>query len=81
MVIGVRRVECRKGRDNNIAYLSNFDLMRPFTAIPLLFAVLVAAHGDHDNAGENPNIAAADYAVRHVRSPIPGAHHGLDHIF
>jgi len=43
-------------------------LMRPFTAIPLLLAVLVAAHGDHDHAGENPNIAAADYAVRHMAS-------------
>lgn len=41
--------------------------MRPFAAISLLFAVLVAAHGDHDGAGENPKLAGADYAIRHVR--------------
>ncbi|KAG6380764.1 hypothetical protein JVT61DRAFT_5148 [Boletus reticuloceps] len=40
--------------------------MQPFAAISLLFAVLVAAHGDHDNNGENAKLAGADYAIRHV---------------
>ena len=48
--------------------------MQPFAAISLLFAVLVAAHGGHDDhAGENPKLAGVDYAIRHVRPrPISG---------
>ncbi|KAF8131644.1 hypothetical protein EV363DRAFT_1330615 [Boletus edulis] len=42
--------------------------MQPFAAISLLFAVLVAAHGDHDNNGENAKLAGADYAIRHMAS-------------
>ncbi|KAG9313947.1 hypothetical protein JVU11DRAFT_4721 [Chiua virens] len=41
--------------------------MLPFTVIPLLFAVLVAAHGDHD-AAENTKLAGVDYAIRHMAS-------------
>ncbi|KAI9570144.1 hypothetical protein HD554DRAFT_2019235 [Boletus coccyginus] len=42
--------------------------MRPFAAISLLSIALVAAHGDHDNAGENAKLAGADYAIRHMAS-------------
>ncbi|KAF8559911.1 hypothetical protein OG21DRAFT_1593949 [Imleria badia] len=42
--------------------------MQPFAAISLLFVVLVAAHGDHNDAGENAKLAGADYAIRHMAS-------------
>ena len=65
VVIGVRHADTESPR--YLGYLSNCDSMQPFAAISLLFAVLVAAHGDHNDAGENAKLAGAEYAIRHVR--------------
>ncbi|KAF9245664.1 hypothetical protein BU15DRAFT_40778 [Melanogaster broomeanus] len=42
--------------------------MRSLVSIPLLFAILVAGHGGHEDAEESAKLAGADYAIRHMAS-------------